>query len=194
MLRLHGSQARLHISEVHCLHLVPGGVLQPALEYIAVLSEDAGTDHSEIALRKKRLRVALSERLKELEFPDELFRDIWKRKEHVNGHLHLEILLSQVRKVIDGLPEPLYISFFQGQPCRQLMAAELGEKSPAAAHLGEHIVGLDGSARALHALLRLCQDKGGSVVALLDPPGDDPGDALVAVREIDDQHLIILKG
>lgn len=38
------------------------------------------------------------------------------------------------------------------------------------------------------------EDKGGSVVALLDPPGDDPGDALVAVREIDDQHLIILKG
>ena len=82
---------------------------------------------------------------------------------------------------------------FHGKPRRQLMPSELCKQLPAPAHFLEHMVILDGTAGALHALFRGGQHEDRPVIPLPDAPRDDPGDAFMAVRQVHHQHPVLFQ-
>ena len=124
---------------------------------------------------------------------DQLLRNIWKRKTHIYGHLHLQIFLAQICQSINGLPEPLYIFFFERQPGCQLMSSEFCKQRPASAHLSKHIVGFNGPSRSLHSFFRFRQHKYRTVIFFLQPSGNNSGNTLMAFRQIYNKHLILFQ-
>ena len=73
------------------------------------------------------------------------------------------------------------------------MAAVSGKDVADLRHFLKHVVGLDGAAAALHAVLGAGQDENGLIIFFPHPSGDDPGQALVAVRQKNDQHTVLFQ-
>ena len=73
------------------------------------------------------------------------------------------------------------------------MAAKFQKQILHAAQCLIHMVAFYRAPGALHTVLTPCQYKGGLVVGLPHPPGNDPGQRLMTVRQINHQHIIVRK-
>ena len=73
------------------------------------------------------------------------------------------------------------------------MAAEFGEQLLHLAESSEHMVRFDGPAGALDTVLGFRDDKRRLIVPLPETSGNDTGQGLVTVRQIDYQNLIVLE-
>ena len=102
-----------------------------------------------------------------------------------------KILFIQAAVGIQKGQERFHILLRHRYPRRHLVTAVLRIQLPALTHPVVHVVSFNGASRTLHALLAACQDKDRPVIALPDPPGNNPRKALVTVRQKDHQHFVI---
>ena len=104
----------------------------------------------------------------------------------------LQIVLRQRTYFIDLLTERLHILFPHGKSRRHLMPAIFGEKAAAFRHFFIHMIPFDGTRAAFYALFASSQHKGRAIIAFPDSSGDDTGDALMAVRQENNQNTVVL--
>ena len=127
---------------------------------------------------------------------NQLLRDITHRHRHVDPELVHELVELQTAALIEGRTEAVNVFAREAEPGREGMAAELREEIR---HLGEalrHRVGIDASTGALRhegpvfSILGVGDHEGRTVILLAEAPGDDAGEALMQLREVDDEDRI----
>lgn len=111
--------------------------------------------------------------------------------EHRYGFF-LQIILRQRTYFIDLLTERLHILFPHGKPRRHLMPAIFGEKAAAFRHFFINMITFNRTRAAFYALFASGQHKGRAIIAFPDSSCDDTGDALMAVRQENNQNTVVL--
>ena len=167
-------------------------ILYRKTKHVSCLAECTSRNKLQIFLGKYRFGVSGSKGLQQFQFLHQPKRYIGYRHRYIDMDFFLQIVLRQRTDFIDFLTKRLHILFPHGKSRRHLMPAIFGEKAAAFRHFFINMIPFDGTCAAFYALFAPGQHKGRAVIAFPDSSGDDTGDALMTIRQKNDQNTVVL--